>query len=487
MDLPSGTKMKPPSWKKASLSDAKALSSVRTKRPRYFSMSPASLASAVARLLTLMPSFSSGTVDSPDAKWPFTKTRRAPGSFAKGNRASASRVRPLTPASKTGLNGSFAIGATLVKRQSSCLRVGNPSSAKRAMPALRIGNSQAGWRLTPACSKRSKAFRSGSTCFAVSGVWGAVMGRDICGASGAAGLVLDQPVVTLLFEFEGEFLAARFHDASFPENVHEVGDDVVQEALVVRDDERGVVRPLELVHARGHDAQRVDVEAGIGFVEDGELRLQHGHLENLVSLFFAAGEADINGALEQVFLEIEQLHLFLHDGEEFHGVEFGLPAVLATLVERGAEEVGAVHARNLDRVLKGEEDAFAGALLGVEFEQVFALVDDFAGGDVVAFAAGEDRGQRALAGAVRAHDGMDFAKPEGEIDAVEDFFVLHTGVEVLDGEKEWSGHVLVKLLEDKSQAPFGLSRRTRSSSGCSIGASRNLYLPLRRISRSRSM
>ena len=35
----------------------------------------------------------------------------------------------------------------------------------------------------------------------------------------------------------------------------------------------------------------------------------------------------------------------------------------------------------------------------------------FALGDVVAVAAGEDRGERALAGAVRAHDGMDFAGP----------------------------------------------------------------------------
>ena len=51
---------------------------------------------------------------------------------------------------------------------------------------------------------------------------------------------------------------------------------------------------FERVDARGHNLQRVDVQPGIGFVQDGELRLQHGHLENLVALLFAAGEAFVD-------------------------------------------------------------------------------------------------------------------------------------------------------------------------------------------------
>ena len=49
--------------------------------------------------------------------------------------------------------------------------------------------------------------------------------------------------------------------------------------------------PAELVDAVGDDAQRVDVEPGIGLVEDGELGLEHRHLEDLVALLLAAGEA----------------------------------------------------------------------------------------------------------------------------------------------------------------------------------------------------
>ena len=95
---------------------------------------------------------------------------------------------------------------------------------------------------------------------------------------------------------------------------------------------------------------------------------------------------------------------------------------------------------NLDRILEGQEDAFAGALLGVHVEQVLAAVDDFAAGDLVAVAPGEDAGQRALAGAVRPHDGVDFAGVDGEVDAFEDLPALDAGGEVSDGEDGLLGH-----------------------------------------------
>ena len=44
----------------------------------------------------------------------------------------------------------------------------------------------------------------------------------------------------------------------------------------------------KLIDTAGDDAQRVDVESGIGFVEDGELRLQQRHLQDFVAFLFAA-------------------------------------------------------------------------------------------------------------------------------------------------------------------------------------------------------
>ena len=59
--------------------------------------------------------------------------------------------------------------------------------------------------------------------------------------------------------------------------------------------------------------------------------------------------------------------------EELHRVQLGLALVLADFVQRGLEEIGAVHAGNLDRILEREEQPFARALLGVEVEQVLAV------------------------------------------------------------------------------------------------------------------
>ena len=50
----------------------------------------------------------------------------------------------------------------------------------------------------------------------------------------------------------------------------------------------------------------------------------------------------------------------------------GLALVLADFVEGGLEKIGAVHAGNFDGILEREKNAFARALLGIEFEQVLA-------------------------------------------------------------------------------------------------------------------
>ena len=46
--------------------------------------------------------------------------------------------------------------------------------------------------------------------------------------------------------------------------------------------------PAKRVDAVGDGAQRVDVEAGVGLVEDRDLRPQHRELEDLHALLLAA-------------------------------------------------------------------------------------------------------------------------------------------------------------------------------------------------------
>src|SRR5690625_6651651 len=71
-------------------------------------------------------------------------------------------------------------------------------------------------------------------------------------------------------------------------------------------------------------------------------------------------------------------------------VDFGLTAQLALRIERGAQEIGVVDARDFHRILKGQKQAGGGALLGLHFAQVLALKQDGALGDLILIASGKN-------------------------------------------------------------------------------------------------
>ncbi len=138
-------------------------------------------------------------------------------------------------------------------------------------------------------------------------------------------------------------------------------------------------RPLwaaQRVHAFGNDSQRVDVEAGIGLVENRQLRLQNCHLQNFVALFLAAGEAFVDRPIHQLLIHFEQLQLLAKEGQKIHRVHFILPVILANGIQRRAQKVRVADAGNFDRILKRQKHAFAGGVFRFHFEQVFAVVED---------------------------------------------------------------------------------------------------------------
>ena len=102
--------------------------------------------------------------------------------------------------------------------------------------------------------------------------------------------------------------------------------------------------------------------------------------------------------------------LLLHEVGELERIDLLLAARLADLVVRRAQEVRVRHAGNLDRILEGEEDARLRALLRLHLEQILAVVGDRAAGDLVRRIPGEHLRERALARAVRPHDGVHFAR-----------------------------------------------------------------------------
>jgi len=89
--------------------------------------------------------------------------------------------------------------------------------------------------------------------------------------------------------------------------------------------------------------------------------------------------------------------------------------------------------------LEGEEHTFAGALFRREFQQVFSLEDDRTLRHFVRAATGQHLGERALARAVGAHDGVDLAGLNREVDALENFLAGDDGVQITDF-KHGSGH-----------------------------------------------
>ena len=73
-------------------------------------------------------------------------------------------------------------------------------------------------------------------------------------------------------------------------------------------------------------------------------------------------------------------------------------------------------------------------LLGGRGEQVVPLVEHGSVGDVVPGPAGEHVGERALPGAVGAHDGVHLSSPHGQVEAAQNVFVPGPDVEVSDLE-----------------------------------------------------
>ena len=219
-----------------------------------------------------------------------------------------------------------------------------------------------------------------------------------------------------------QVFAARSHDASILQHVHEIGLDVIQQALVVGDDDDRALGGAHRVHPFRNGPERVDVESGVGLVEHRQLRLEHGHLENLVALLLAAREPLVDRPAQQRRIEVEDLGFLFHERHELHGVELGKAAMLPLGVDGGLQEVRVVDAGNFHGVLERHEDALAGAIFRRELDEILAVVGDRSPGDFDLRMAGQRAGERALARAVRPHDGVDFALLDAQVDAAEDVF-----------------------------------------------------------------
>ena len=103
-------------------------------------------------------------------------------------------------------------------------------------------------------------------------------------------------------------------------------------------------------------------------------------------------------------------------------------------IDRHAQEVRDRHTGHGLRVLESKEQPQAGALVDLELEQVLPVERHRSLGDLVARVTHERVGERRLAGAVGAHERVDLALADREVQATDDFRSVSGDVQVLDDE-----------------------------------------------------
>ena len=115
-----------------------------------------------------------------------------------------------------------------------------------------------------------------------------------------------------------------------------VGLNVVEQALVVGDDEATRLWRYA-VDAFGHDAERIDVQARIGFVQQRQCRLEQQHLKDFKSLFLATAEPVVDVAREHGFLHLKRPHGGVEFFAELSTLERLVPNRLHGFLEEGAQ------------------------------------------------------------------------------------------------------------------------------------------------------
>src|SRR5271168_4681525 len=98
---------------------------------------------------------------------------------------------------------------------------------------------------------------------------------------------------------------------------------------------RGVAQPVD---ALGDDPQGVDVQPGVGLVEDRQARGEQRHLQYLRALLLAAGKADVDRALQHLEIDLEALRRSAGRAHEVGGREIALPVRAPSRIECGLEE-----------------------------------------------------------------------------------------------------------------------------------------------------
>ena len=210
--------------------------------------------------------------------------------------------------------------------------------------------------------------------------------------------------------------------------MHHIRLDVVQQTLVVSNHDAAVFRCLQLVHPFGHDTERIDIQAGIGFVKNAELRFEHRHLEDFISLLLTTTETFIHRTVGQLVIQFHHRTLFTHQFQKFTGSQGRLSFVLALFIHGSAHKVHHAYSRNLYRILEREEQTCMATVFRTQFQQILTFENHRAFGYLKRRMTDQYRRKGTLSRTVRSHDGMNLALLDAEVDTFQYFFAIDTGM-----------------------------------------------------------
>ena len=134
-------------------------------------------------------------------------------------------------------------------------------------------------------------------------------------------------------------------------------------------DQQAHLRAGQRIDTVGHNTQCINVQSGVSLIQDGDLRLQHGHLQNLRPFLLATGEALVQVAAGEGFVDLQQLHLLIQQLAELRNWQAGSAAsirfaALSCGVNGPAQEVPHAQTRDGDRILKCQEQTQSSSLVG---------------------------------------------------------------------------------------------------------------------------
>ena len=208
--------------------------------------------------------------------------------------------------------------------------------------------------------------------------------------------------------------------------MHKVWNNVVEHPLIVRHHNECRFFGTKGTHTIGHDLQGVDVEAGVGFIKDGQTGLQYGHLKNLVALLLSARKSVVHRSLQKTVVNLQQLHFVLHQEKKVSRIHRFFTAMGPERIQGCFQKIGVADTRDFNRILEGHEQPCARPLLWIHFEEVLASKPDLPAGHFVGLPTGQDLCQGALARPIGSHDGMHFAGLNGEIDSPKDLIIFYS-------------------------------------------------------------